>query len=915
LKSVLGRILDGLDGPRYREIRSQLKSAREQMDEIGAKQRIRAELLTSIERNHAEASKRKEHAQQTGDNLSEKDKLWLGHGDPRCLPSLLNDPATQKLFTIGTSFRPGIISELARHIAKDTSATESPRRQFERADFIVPDELANEIKEAGQIAGRYLDKLQRTTDTKSLDDAIKLLNSIVDDAIAPLATPTDTSLAELFYEVRRQLLADDRELILLVEDFAVLAGVQKALLDAIIREGESGGKREACTIRTALAVTDGYFGNLDTVKTRAIHGWWIETGANSDEDQIINHIGNFVAAYINAARIGAKRLEQHFADPNNVGKKAPNAMDFLAPEPEELELLANFGQSADGYSLFPFNPSAIATIADWRLRDNKGSLRFHPRSVINEIILPVVKDTRGSFERQSFPPANFLGSEKKVWPDLRKDVRRKEGDPEKQERYVYLLHFWANKPERLSEASVPIGLFRAFGLATLDGSQTDAVPKMLGPTSTPKDTATNNDATKKSEATESETEQVPIKIREFTETIDKWRSGGILGHGIANNIRQLINTHMMLSINWEAELLKPLNPSQNNQETIFLPNAKGNGLTAENAFVLVATDEQFKDPETSDQIFSIVRAMLRHDYYKNWSYFEADEDYIVIANFIDEHLAAAANWIHSRYKKVNGNPIPPLAQTLLWQARQLSVNSAHKADDASQIEAIFATPTKCVAPVDDRDWSVFLESLLQRREQLQDELFSRTGAFQGTGGKVYAIDATKILSAIQAFRTSWKVADTFPKLPNNPDANLKDIEAHVNMINRVGNAIVESRRNRIAEQSQLIVAELGKDYDKPELLKDLESVCTLSQQYGLSGEISVNQVRQLAERFREAPVKEVGKQVDAIVSGDDLPAQMTAIAKLDIETHALLVEFSQTCAQFLRKTLEEAVVPYQKVDA
>ncbi|MFN7840852.1 MAG: hypothetical protein ACK5N9_03930, partial [Pirellula sp.] len=124
----------------------------------------------------------------------------------------------------------------------------------------------------------------------------------------------------------------------------------------------------------ALAVSDGYFGMLDTVITRPIHGWWIETGASSDEEQIVNHIGNFVAAYINAARIGAKRLEQHFLEPNNVGKKAPNAMDFLAPEPEELELLANFGQSADNYSLFPFNPSAISTIADWRLRDSSGKL-------------------------------------------------------------------------------------------------------------------------------------------------------------------------------------------------------------------------------------------------------------------------------------------------------------------------------------------------------------------------------------------------------------------------------------------------------------------------------------------------------------------------------------------------------------
>ena len=106
----------------------------------------------------------------------------------------------------------------------------------------------------------------------------------------------------------------------------------------------------------------------------------------------------------------------------------------------------------------------------------------------------------------------------------------------------------------------------------------------------------------------------------------------------------------------------------------------------------------------------------------------------------------------------------------------------------------------------------------------------------------------------------------------------------------------------------------------------------------------MNQVRKLAEKFREAPVKEVGKQVDAIVSGDDIGTQMTAIARLDIQTHALLVEFAQTCAQFLREragkaqnqilawtpevvekkktdvdellqALEAAVTPYKKVDA
>ena len=946
LKSVLGRILDGLDGPRYEEIREQLKSAREQMDEIGAKQRIRSELLTAIERSHAEASKRKEQSQQGGPKLSEKDRLWLAHGDSRCLPSLLNDPATQVLFTKGTPTRPGIISELARHIAKDTSEAESPRRQFERADFLVPDELANDIKEAGQIAGRYLDRLQRSTDTKSLDDAIKLLNEIVDDAIAPLATPTDCSLAELFYEVRRQLLADDRELVLLVEDFAVLAGVQKALLDAIIREGETGGKREACTIRTALAVTDGYFGNLDTVKTRAVHGWHIETGAGSDEDEITNQIGNFVAAYVNAARIGAERLEQHFADSNNIGKKAPNAIELLAPEPDELALLANFGQSADQYSLFPFNPSAISTIADWRLRDEKGKLKFHPRSVINEIILPVVKDTRGSFERNLFPPRNFLGSEKKVWADLRRDVQRKEGDPERQEQYLYLLHFWANKPERLSQASLPHGVFTAFGLEPLDGSKTAVAPKTLKPLSTPDEKNAVNAVTPRPVEDESKIERDPPAIQQFVGKLDGWKNDGTLGQSEANRIRGWMNTHLMCSINWEAELLRPVKPTTNTYATsIYLPRAKGNPPSLEKAFVVVAEDDQFDNANTANEVFSVIRAMARYDHYGDWKYDQADEDYIAITNFVDTHIEQAANWVHAKYKNVDGSPVSSLTQALLWQARQLNVDSAHRTtDDAGHFEALFAAPPKRENADDDEEWNSFLSDLISHRKLLQDELIERIGAFQGTGKTPHAVDASKLLATIQEFRKAWKITDKFPSMPSGAADHLKAIEKHISLLYRGGNAKVDARRKRIAEQSKLIVAELGKEYDKTALLKDLESVCTLSQQYGLSGEVSVNQVRKLAGKFNDAAVKEVGKQVDAIVSGDDIGTQMTAIAKLDIETHALLVEFAQTCAQFLReragkatnqilawtpevvekkkldvdeilKTLEEAVQPYQESNA
>ena len=945
LKSVLGRILDGLEGPRYAEIRGQLKAAREQMDEVGAKQRIRAELLTAIERNFASASERKEKSRHTGVELSKQDQLWIGHGDPRALPSLLKDPATETLFMQGSPSRAGIISELARHLTKDTSEADSPRRQFEVTDFLVPKELANVIKEAGPIAGKYLEKLQRTTSTTKLEEAVQLLNDVVDDAIAPLATPVDTSLSELFYEVRRQLLKDGRELVLLVEDFAVLAGVQRALLDAILREGQAGGKAEACMIRTALAVTDGYFfsANLETVQTRAVHGWWIEAGERENEDEVTNQIGNFVAAYVNAARIGEKQLEVHYRNSANIGKKAPNAMEYLHPESDELALLAAFGQSADGFSLFPFNLSAITTIVDWRLRDSQGRMKFHPRSVINEIILPVLKDARVHFERGLFPPEVFLGYPKtRISSDLDTDVSRKVNDSLQRDQYLYLLQFWAARPERLADVKLPDGVFTAFGLPRLDGGKATLPPKSLEPLRRRDEKSPEDTGGRQRASVSPVNEREPLAIRQFVDKINEWRGGGVLGQADANRIRGWINTHILYSINWEAELLRAIKPSTHTYTTsIYLPRAKGNPPDPARAFVLVAADDQFSDSVIANDVFSATRAMLRYDYHNGWDYDQGDEDYNAVLNFIDAHLQNATRWIRSNYKHVDGCPVSSLIPALLWQARLLNVETSHKSDDASQIDAIFGEPVEQKQPADDPEWTGFIDELKANRKLLQDELLERFAAFQGTGKTPHAVDASQLVEVIQKFRKTWKVSERFPSFPSSAPEELKTIEKHISWIVRFGDSKIESRRKRIAAQSELIASKLGREYNKNELLKDLEEVCSLSEQYGLRGEVTVGQVRKLAEKFKDARAKEVGEQVEAIVSDDDLATRMTAIARLDVNTFALLVEFAELCSRFLKerankaqsqilawtqevvemkkanvaeilKELEDAVTPYQK---
>ena len=908
LKSVLGRILDGLEGSRYQQIRDQLKSAREQMDDISAKFRVRAELLSAIQRNYEASCARQAKAKESGDKLEPNDLLWLKHGDPRKLPALFDDPATQKLFLVGTKERPGIISELARHITKDTTEADAPRRHFEAADFEIPKVLEKEVSEAGVIAASYLrNHLLKSTSSKSLDEAVKLLNRIVDDAIAPLATPQDTSLAELFYEIRKGLLDENKELVLLVEDFAVLAGVQQALFDAMNKEAVYHGERVACTIRTALAVTDGYFEKVDTSKSRAVHGWWIESGENDDEADIENQIGDFVATYVNAARMGSERLEAFYGKSSNAGKKAPNAVDVIGVEEDESSLLDGFGKSANGYAMFPFNQAAIRTIAYWKLRRND-RLRFHPRSIISEVILPVLKEYRSDYERNQFPPEQFIGYPRNlIDADLNSEVGKRVSDLEKRLQYLYVLEFWGDRPKKIADAKVPSAIFEVFGLEALDGQAAKVKPVELKPitadggSTQPTAIAGNKEGGRPAEEfTESDREPQPVK--EFLERINAWRSGGTLGQNDANRVRQWINTHVLNSVNWEAELLRTVTPAADTYfRRIHLPNAKGNPPDIEKAFVVVATDEGFADADVANRIFKAIRAMVRYEHFNAWDYDGSDSDYVELTNFIEPFLATAASWVRIRYKNLDGNPVPALIQALLWQARVLNIESAHRNDDASQMNAVFATPPTAIVKDDDTGWNSFVDQLLAKRQFLLAELLERVGAYQGKGKTPHAIDVNQILETVQVFRKACVVSEEFPKPTASATDELKQIYEHVTQLSRFGLSKIDDRRKRIAEKSKQIVAELGSDYDKNDLIRDLVEVCDLSEKHGLGGTVSIGQVRKLAEDFRTTKAKEVGEQVEAITTGEDLGTRMSAIARLDIETLAFLKTFTETCAQFLKE--------------
>src|SRR5207245_3283269 len=110
--------------------------------------------------------------------------------------------------------------------------------------------------------------------------------------------------------IREQLLREQKELVLLVEDFAVLSGIQKQLLQVIIKEAFRDGRQVLCTMRTALAYTTGYM-DTATVLTRANVEYRIPD-EGTEEDEILSRIERLVGAYLNAVRFSKDGVEQAY---------------------------------------------------------------------------------------------------------------------------------------------------------------------------------------------------------------------------------------------------------------------------------------------------------------------------------------------------------------------------------------------------------------------------------------------------------------------------------------------------------------------------------------------------------------------------------------------------------------------------
>lgn len=585
---------------------------------------------------------------------------------------------------------------------------------------------------------------------KNRDTAAEILQEVLDPALRTIFGLTQATqrrtVQELVDDIRRQLLQDNKELVLLIEDLAALSGIQQPLLDIMIAETDEAGQKVRAQIRTAVAVTDGFLAGRQTVLTRA-RGQWIVQSEGLDEETVVRRLIEITGRYLNASRFGVSRLKAAF----NESRLSGSDLYGWVPKFEEcnavpLQVVA-FGKSAAGYSLFPFNEYAVRSLAAHVLKSSGGWI-FNPRSFINEVLRKVLLEFV-TFQEGRFPPPKFFTP--RVSSQISLDLQNQGYSSEGVGRLEAALFHWAVNPARLQSPSISKEVFDAFRLpwpfsdsqvrliGQVSGNGVDNEKKRSEP-------LVRQDALPtQSQLIAQESAEVLVESS-FSLAVEGWDGSSRLMQPHAARVRSLL--HLALERRLEfSELAMPgfrieakyfwLPP----ENTVSNPNA-------EQFRVKVAEEGEFVPPYVKAGLKALDRWEIQG---KRWDFPRAEEDYAhasVLLDALERQLVPCALEEVERETAI-------LMAALHRQALVAGIKGAATSADPP-IRLMFsdmpATP-----PIVDSDLTAGVrtailerDKALESRNEFKDRLVDNIACFQGDRGrKVFAIDHDRL-------RRAWK---------------------------------------------------------------------------------------------------------------------------------------------------------------
>ena len=745
LRRVIELILADMTGDAVNDLRGELGKAADSLDEAGAPSRLLNELAASIE-------DRSREPRPSPTRPNDDYRQWLETE----LPKLLLD----SVFRSKLLEPAGVINRLVREAlqGKQDDGTSEPFA-FTTSDLpLSVADAARANKDVHALFTQLIDSLTLR------DVALELLNENLGPAIRTLFGMGGTRLSDVMRSVRRELLTQGAELCLLIEDFTILQGIQGELLDTLTEPPVRDGQQVLCPIRVAMAVTTGPFAAI--ARTFSTRGGFV--GHVYSLDVPLSQAGfgiapedvdDFIAGYLNAARLGQARLEEALQEGGTERvthrRWVPNACEGCTHEDTCHEA---FRTSRDGFGLYPFNALALD-----RAIESKSPRNFDPRRILGTVVRYTLDQHRADIGRGDFPSSAFarhFASSRlpPLDPDLVEDLRFV--DPVDFERRVVLLTFWGGRPSKI--VNLPAGIHEAFSIPELKDTELQLPPRRIEGTPPPGGTIADGQS------------QLPPQVQRNLSNIGQWSDGTAeLDQALAGELRRFLHAAVVAHIDWNDELLLQTDDNVGRSGKFFrlssirIENARGGGVRSSSAVTI--------NLPASTESAALLRGVVLYQHHGHWAFDRGDER----LRRLTARLDVWARDVTSAVRAGGGREgtwdlVAAAIELLAFTARVLDLPGAHSQVNADLVSALLAEVT---APSARRnsDWDRLAEACASdNRRKVRDALLARISARQGQG-RPYAIDITALVPAITAIKRTW----TLTSPPDQAPTEFKRLYADV----------------------------------------------------------------------------------------------------------------------------------------
>ena len=516
LKDVVEALLVDQRDPEFDELRRKVSSLGSGMTLDEMEHKLLAELAEALRTAEADSAYGKALVGENGLRLFFTDPLFEQH--------LLRDGS--------------FIRRRAQHALRGRDADEGDvPLEFTAAE--LPTDIGDyaNVQEAAAATQRLFRRLIAQPAMQA--EAARLINENLDIAVMKAASLAVGDIGQAFKKIREKLVGD--EIVLLVEDVALIQGVRRDLLDAMIEVGVVQGVERYATVRTMMAVTPGYYRESlpETFRRRSeatspIYAVDVELDGSSErEDDLVD----FVGRYLNAARVGKAKLEG----------ESPNVPNACFSCRFQSSCHDTFGTSRQNFGLYPYNKAAVLRAIRACAENDPGleHAYFNPRKVLSRAVRNVLTDNVSTIRNGEFPPSNFLAEESAEMrlPRLPIHLREQiEGSlaEEPAGRLEALVTFWGS----VGTQPISDAVLEAF-------SHPPVLPSIFAPAE-----AERPSGGEPLPRTDRSDDGLPRSVQSKLDAIDAWSEGKRLPQSLAAELRTVLRDALLARVEWFDTVIK-----------------------------------------------------------------------------------------------------------------------------------------------------------------------------------------------------------------------------------------------------------------------------------------------------------------------------------------------------------------------